>query len=271
MFYVKATDGVKIAVYDYNACGKETVFLVHGWPLSHEMYEYQIELLVSRGYRVVALDLRGFGASDTPACGYSYHQMAADIYRVVRALHLTRFILVGFSMGGAIVLRYMRNYRGYGVRKLVLLAAAAPSWTQRPDFPYGLTREYVDQLIQLASTDRPQLAYQFSHEQLFANPQSESAKDWFEEIALSASGIGTIQAAISLRDEDGRKDLEAVCVPTVIIHGAKDVVVSNELADAQHRGIRNSHLFTLENSGHGIVYDELEEFNQIFMMAIEDC
>ena len=126
MFYVNSTDGVKIAVYDYNCGGTETVLLVHGWPLSHKIYEYQIPILVRMGYRVVALDLRGFGMSDVPGCGYSYDQMAADIHQVVKRLRLWSFTLVGFSMGGAISLRYMRLFRGYGVKKLILLAAAAP-------------------------------------------------------------------------------------------------------------------------------------------------
>ena len=106
-------------------------------------------------------------------------------------------------MGGAIALRYMRLFNGFGVEQLVLLAAAAPSWTKRADFPYGLSRAYVDALIDQAATDRPQLARSFSHEQLFACPQSEAVKDWFEQIALSASGIATVQCAIALRDEDG--------------------------------------------------------------------
>ena len=149
MFFIKSTDGVKIAVYDYNPQGKQTVFLVHGWPLSHKIYEYQTELLTECGYRVVAIDLRGFGLSDTPAGGYSYDQMAEDIYQVACALRLYCFTLVGFSMGGAIVLRYMHRYCGYGVCKLILLAAAAPRWTQCPGFPYGQSREYVDELLQL--------------------------------------------------------------------------------------------------------------------------
>lgn len=268
MFHIPSSDGVKIAVYDYNPRARETVFLIHGWPLSHKMYEYQIELLTQHGYRAVAIDLRGFGNSDAPAFGYSYDQMAADVRAVVTALRLSRFTLTGFSMGGAIALRYMHNYRGAGVKKLILLAAAAPSWTQRPDYPYGLTRDAVDSLIQLARTDRPQLAYQFSHQQLFASPQSEAAINWFEDIALSASGVGTIQAAISLRDEDGRDDLAYVKVPTAILHGAKDVVVSDDLVNYQHEHIPGSELYTLENSGHGITYDELDRFNELFLSVL---
>lgn len=268
---IEATDGTRLAVYDYNPCGQETVVLVHGWPLSHKMYEYQVERLLKCGYRVVAMDLRGFGASDTPACVYSFRQMATDLHSIVTCLGLNCFILVGFSMGGAVALRYMRLFRGRGVKKLILLAAAAPSWTQRPDYPYGMTREAVNALIHQASTDRAQLAHDFSHHQLFASPQSESAKNWFEDIALSASGVGTIRAAISLRDEDGRADLACVHVPTILFHGDKDVVVSRDLVRLQHQGIRGSRLITLENSGHGIVYDELERFNCLFLQAIQGC
>lgn len=269
MFYVNSTDGVKIAVYDYNCGGTKTVLLIHGWPLSHKIYEYQIPLLVREGFRVVALDLRGFGMSDAPGCRYCYDQMAADIYQVVRRLGLCRFTLVGFSMGGAIVLRYMRLFRGYGVKKLILLSAAAPCWTKRPGFPYGLTKEYVDGLICQIETDRAQFAEDFSV-QLFARPHSCYIKAWFRDIALSASAIGTIGTAISLRDEDGREDLQYVNVPTVIIHGAKDEVVSNELAELQHEGICGSKLYTLEDSGHGIMYDELECFNCLLLDALEE-
>lgn len=268
MFFISSTDRVKLAVYDYNTCGSKTVFLVHGWPLSHKIYEYQIRCMTDQGYRVVAIDLRGFGNSDAPSTGYCYNQMADDIHCVISALNLSNLTLVGFSMGGAIVLRYMNRYCGYGVTKLLLLSAAAPSWIQRPEFPYGLPRNTVEALIDQASTDRPQLAYDFSHNQLFASPQSEAAKNWFEDIALSASGIGTVKSAYALRDEDGRRDLMAVHVPTIIIHGKKDQVVTNDLVYIQQEQIKGSTLYQLENSGHGIMYDELSCFNQIFLNSI---
>ncbi len=126
MYYITSNDGTKIAVYDYNPQATQTIFLIHGWPLSHQIFEYQINLLTDCGYRVVAVDLRGFGKSDTPVCGYSYNQMSDDIYQIVRQLRLENFILTGFSMGGAITLRYMNSYRGFGVCKLILLSAAAP-------------------------------------------------------------------------------------------------------------------------------------------------
>lgn len=267
MFYIQATDGVKIAVYDYNSCGKRTVFLIHGWPLSHKIYEYQIPRLIDCGYRVVAIDLRGFGASDAPGCNYGYDQMASDIYCVVKRLNLCSFTLVGFSMGGAIALRYMRLFGGCGVKKLILLSAAAPSWTMRPGFPYGFTKAYVNGLIEGIRTDRAKFSETFSS-QLFARTQSKEIKAWFAQIAMSASAVGTIGTAYALRDEDGRRDLACVKVPTVIIHGEKDEVVSNELAEYQYNSICTSSFYNLDNSGHGIMYDELETFNRIFLNNI---
>ena len=267
MYYITSNDGTKIAVYDYNPQAKQIIFLIHGWPLSHQIFEYQINLLTDCGYRVVAVDIRGFGKSDTPVCGYSYNQMSDDVYQIVRQLRLKKFVLTGFSMGGAIALRYMNRYKGFGVCKLILLSAAAPCFTKRPGFPYGKTVQEVDELINLAQTDRPELCLNFSR-QLFANPHPEAVVDWFRGIALSASGIGTIKCGIALRDEDGRKDFEYVHVPTYIIHGDKDVIVSDELAEIQHKSICGSKLITLSDSGHGIVYDQLEKFNSVFMHSI---
>ena len=269
MYYITSNDGTKIAVYDYLPQGKQTIFLIHGWPLSHKIFEYQINLLTDWGYRVVAVDLRGFGKSDTPADGYSYDQMSADIFQIVRKLSLKNFVLVGFSMGGSIALRYMNRYNGMGVCRLILLSAAAPCFTRRPGFPYGKTVQEVDDLISLAETDRPQLCQNFS-QQLFACPHSDAVIDWFRDIALSASGLGTINCAISLRDEDGRDDLRCVHVPTYIIHGNKDIIVSNELAEIQHKNICGSKLISLPDSGHGIMYDQLEKFNSVFMHSITD-
>ena len=270
MNFITSNDGTKIAVYDFNPQGKQTVLLIHGWPLSHQIFEYQINLLTDCGYRVVAVDLRGFGRSDTPVCGYSYDWMSTDIFQVVQHLCLKNFIMVGFSMGGAIALRYMNCYNGFGVCKLILLSAAAPCFAQHPGCPCGKTLQEVNDLISLAETDRPQLCLNFS-KQLFAQQHSNAVVDWFMNIALSASGIGTIKSAVALRDEDSRKDFSCVHVPTYIIHGDKDLIVSGELAELQHKNIPGSKLITLPDSGHGIIYDQLEKFNKIFMECITDC
>lgn len=153
MFYV-CSRGVKIAVYDPNPHGREPVLLLHGWPMTHDLFEYQTDLLIQSGYRPVLVDLRGFGKSDVPAVGYTYNDMAEDLHNVIQTLHLCGIILVGYGMGGGVALRYIRRHPGGGVKKLVLLAAGAPCWTERPGFPYGLPRQSATELIRLAMADR---------------------------------------------------------------------------------------------------------------------
>ena len=269
MYFVKTTDEVNLAVYDLNPKGKRTILLIHGWPLSHLIFEYQLEMLLSENWRVVTVDLRGFGNSDVPAGGYSYDQLAEDIYRVVCALRLDHFVLAGFSMGGAVALRYMNRFQGYGVRRLILLSAASPCFVRSCECPFGLDREDVNEMIEEAASDRPSFVRNFSHNQLFACCHSDAALDWFEKIALSASGIATVQCGLTLRDEDGREDLECVRVPTAIIHGGRDQVVPVEMARYQQEHIRSASLCILENSGHGIFYDEPDCFNDVFLQALE--
>ena len=269
MFYICGKYGAKLAVYDPNPRGRQTVLMVHGWPLAARMYEYQERLLLERGFRVVTFDLPGFGNSSASAHGYCYNCLADDLYAVVRALRLRRFTLVGFSMGGAIVLRYMRRHQGYGVKKLALLAAAAPRFTRTEDFPYGMSREEVNGLIRQAETDRAQLSYDFSRKLLYS-PHSEAIKDWFMDISEQANQFATVKTAISLRDEDGRKDLASVRVPTAIFHGTEDQVVPFDLGEYQHLHIPCSQLIPFSQSGHAVFYDELERFNRRFLRFVTE-
>lgn len=268
MFYITTNQGVRIACYDLNPTCKECVVMIHGWPLSEKIFEYQKGMLASRGYRVVTIDLRGFGNSDTPARGYCYDDFASDIFAVIRKMGLRSFTLVGFSMGGAISCRYMSRFNGFGVKKLCLLGAALPRYTQTEDFPYGVTKESVDELINQARIDRAQLCEDFSGRLLY-NPHTMAIKDWFKSIALSASGIGTIGAGYALRDEDCRNDMSAIRVPTGIFHGVQDEIVPYELGELQCQCIEGSRLFTFECSGHAVFYDELELFNNTFLAFLE--
>ena len=263
MFYV-CSHGVKIAVYDPNPHGRETVLLVHGWPMTHDLFEYQTNMLIQAGYRPVLLDLRGFGKSDAPALGYTYTDMAADLYSVIQTLHLCGITLVGYGMGGGVALRYIRRYHGCGVKKLILLAAGSPCWTERSGFPYGMPRQTATDLIRLAMADRPQFAEVFT-ELLFAKEHSDAALHWFRDVVLSASSTATIQSGYTYRDEDGREDLAYVQVPTAIFQGGRDPLVSDALTDYQRRGIPGACLYMFPESGHGLVYDEREDFNRCFL------
>lgn len=261
MFYIPSSDNANIAVYELNPRGNKTIVLVHGWPLSHKMFEYQLPDLIQAGYRVISIDLRGFGASDVTSNGYDYNQFATDLYYAIYALNLKNFDLLGFSMGGAIVTRYMQLYRGYGVRKLCLCDAAVPSYCKSMNNPYGQTIEATNQLIELGYKDRPALNEYFGGIFFYKQP-SKPFKDWMQNLNNSASGLGEMNSLIALRDESTFEHLKYIDVPTGIFHGKEDKICPFPMAEIMHKQIQNSILFPFERSGHGTFYDDKENFNR---------
>jgi len=268
-YYIKVEPDVKIYVEDVNPSGKKTILFIHGWPLSHKAYEYQFNELPKMGYRCIGIDTRGFGESDKPWSGYSYNRLSDDVRGVVQALRLQDFTLCGHSMGGATAIRYMARHNGYGVSKLALFGAAAPSLTERTDFPYGLPKEDVTKLIQGTYNDRPKMLRDFGDVFLFQYA-TEPLKDWFFQLGLPASGWATAACATTFRDENLFDDLEKINVPTLIIHGIHDKVCLFSLAEAMKRGIKNAKLVPFEYSGHGTFYEERDKFNKELTEFIEE-
>ena len=236
--------------------------LIPGWPLSDEMYEYQYNDLINKNFRVIGITLRGFGKSDKPYGSYNYDVHALDIKKVLDKLDIKDAVLVGFSMGGAIAIRYVSVYKSAHVSKLALFGAAAPIWTQRKDFPYNLPQSAVDDLIALNYQDRPKLLSNFA--KIFSATETslnEGIGSWLNGINLSASSYATAQCLIALRDTDLRSDLAKITIPTLIMHGQKDKICSFDLAEQMRAGITNSHLVIFEKSGHSLFLEETHKFN----------
>ena len=258
--FITVEKNVKLHVTDLGE-GKPVV-LIHGWPLSDAMYEYQYQFLVEKGYRVIGITLRGFGKSDKPYGAYNYDVYANDINTVLEKLNIQDATLGGFSMGGAISIHYVSKYKSNRVSKLVLFGAAAPSWTQRKDYSYGFTTAAVDDLIALSKVNRPQLLENFG--KIFGateNSLSAGFGNWLGSINLEASPYATTQSLIALRDTDLRPALAGINIPTAIFHGTKDVICEYALAEQMQKGIKNSYIVKFENSGHGLFLEELEKFN----------
>ncbi|HHV32502.1 alpha/beta fold hydrolase [Caproiciproducens sp. LBM24188] len=264
MYYVKTDYGVRIAVYDLNAKGRKTVFFLHGWPLNHEMFEYQFNVLPKLGYRCISMDLRGFGNSDAPWDGYDYNRLSDDVYEVIRTLNVPQLTLVGFSMGGAVAIRYMARHRGYRVKKLALVSAAAPSFVRTDDFPYGLTKESVDVLLSQLAHNRPQAVEDFSR-MFFASKITDSFFRWFTALSRSAAGHSTIHTLEALRDTDLHADLRQIRTQTGIFYGALDKICPYPIPLELSKGILGSTLFRFDQSGHGVFYDEMDKFNEMFL------
>lgn len=267
-YYVKVKDNVNIYVEDLNPECKKTILILHGWPGNHNLFEYQFNKLPELGYRCIGIDTRGFGKSDKPFFGYDYDTLSDDVRGVVEALGLSDFTLVGHSTGGAIAVRYMGRHKGYGVTRLVLISAAAPSLIKRPNFPYGLDKEIVLQIIEGTYNDRPQMLRSFG-DMFFFQHTSQAFSNWFFQLGLQAAGWATAAIAKTWINEVLFADVEAIHVPTLIIHGIHDKVVPFQLGEVQHKMIRNSMLVPFKFSGHGSFYDQKEEFNDLLVKFIE--
>lgn len=268
-YYITVEPGVNVYVEDLNPSGDKTLFLIHGWPGNHNLFEYQLNQFPKLGYRCVAMDCRGFGLSDKPWGGYGYDRLADDVRIVVEALRLKNITLGGHSTGGAICIRYMARHSGYGVAKLALFAAAAPSLIQRPNFPYGLQRQAVLDIIQGTYTDRPKMLRNFGNT-IFYRRVSAPFSDWIFQLGLQAASWSTAAIANSWLNEELFDDMAKIDVPTLILHGLNDQVCLYPLAVAQHKGIRNSKLVPFNQCGHFLFYDQLEQFNKELVAFTRD-
>jgi non-heme chloroperoxidase len=258
-YFVTVEPGVKIYVEDVNPGGNKTILFIHGWPLNHKQFEYQFDVLPAMGYRCIGIDWRGFGNSDKPVSGYNYDRLADDVRTIVGALQLENFTLVGHSTGGAIAIRYMARYNGYGVCKLVLIDAAAPT---------GFTTETANKLITETYNDRPKMM-QGVTDIFFFQYITGPFSDWFFQLGLQAAGWSTAAILVSLRDEKMAPDLHKIFVPTLIIHGIHDKVIPFSQAKELNKKIRNSQLVPFQYSGHGPFWEERDKFNQILTEFIE--
>ncbi|MCX6257325.1 MAG: alpha/beta hydrolase [Bacteroidia bacterium] len=258
--YIEVEPNVRLHITD--AGEGRPVVLIPGWPLSDEMYEYQYNDLINKNFRVIGITLRGFGKSDKPYGAYDYDVHASDIKKILSKLEIKDAVLGGFSMGGAIAIRFASEDNGTHVSKLALFGAAAPIWTQRSDFQYNLPKSAVDDLISLNYKDRPKLLSNFG--KIFsatATALNEGIGNWLYGINLSASSYATAQCLIALRDTDLRKDLKKIKIPTLIMHGKKDKICSFDLAEQMKAGISDSYIIAFEHSGHSLFLEETEKFN----------
>lgn len=251
-YFVTVEPGVKLYVEDINPGGSKTIVFIHGWPLSHKQFEYQFDVLPAMGYRCIGIDWRGFGNSDKPISGYTFNRLADDIRTVVDTLQLNNFTLAGHSTGGAIAIRYMARHNGYGVSKLVLIDAAAPT---------GFSTETANKFLKETLNDRPKMMQEVI-DSFFFQYITRPFSDWFFQMGLQAAGWSTAAVIVLLRDEQLHEDLPKIVAPTLIIHGIHDKVIPFAQAQELNQKIRNSQLVPFQYSGHGSFWEERDKFNR---------
>ncbi len=247
------------------------VVLIHGWPLSGRSWEAQVPALVAAGYRVIAIDRRGFGASSQPYNGYDYDTFAADVNTLIESLDLTDAALVGFSMGGGEVVRYLSTYGTSRVSRAVLAAAVPPFLYKSDDNPEGgLDDATIAAFEGWVTSDRLAFLTGFV-ENFFAAGEksdlvSQPQKDYARDIAAFASPKATLDCIAAFGRTDFRADMSKVTVPTLVIHGDSDGIVPFEISGKRSAELLPAAtLHVIEGGPHGINASHAEEFNRVLI------
>jgi non-heme chloroperoxidase len=253
--------------YEDRGAGKPVV-LIHGWPLSGRSWEKQVPALIDAGYRVIVYDRRGFGWSSQPWSGYDYDTLAADLHTLIEHLDLQQATLVGFSMGGGEVARYIGTYGTARISKAVFAAAVPPYLYKSSDNPDGgIDDATIAQFQEGVKTDRLAFLEAFTKNFFAAGDRtdliSEPQRIYNRDIAAFASPKGTLDCITSFGRTDFRGDLAKIQVPTLIIHGDSDAIVPFEISGKRsHESISSSELALIKGGPHGLNATHAEEFNK---------
>ncbi len=262
--FIETAPNVNLYVKDYG--NGDPVILIHGWPLSNEMWEYQIENLVANNYRVITYDRRGFGKSSQPWNGYDYDTLTDDLKAIIDQLELTNITLVGFSMGGGEVVRYFSRHAGQNVSKVVLVSSIIPYLAQSDDNPDGGTKE-KNEATQLAiKEDRIAFLDDFGKSFFgvsFINTViSKPLLQYYSMLASFASPHATTECAKTFSNTDFRKEALSVNVPTLIIHGNADKIVPIEISSEKAAQLIADNKFIIyDDAPHGLFYTDKDKLN----------
>lgn len=228
MAMIETRDGAWLYVKDWGI--GNPVILIHGWPLSSDSWDPVADALANAGHRVIAYDRRGFGRSEQSWGGYDYDGFADDLADVMEKTGATENVtLVGFSMGGGEVARYMSRHQGKDVVRAALIASVVPYMLQTDDNPEGVPQSAFDQMTQGMLDDRPAFMKTFLNDFFgvgwLTKPVSSAVLDWAWGLTMQAGLRPTLKAAEAFASTDFRPDLPSFKVPTLIIHGTADKTV----------------------------------------------
>src|SRR6202047_850926 len=251
--------------YEDHGSGQPVV-LIHGYPLSGASWEKQVPVLLGAGYRVITYDRRGFGKSSQPTAGYNYDTFAEDLHQLITQLKLRDFTLVGFSMGGGEVARYIGKYGSKGVSKAVILSGVPPFLLKTADNPEGVDRSVFDGIEKAVKADRYAFFTEFfknfyNTDVLLNKLVSEQAVQASWNVAAFSSATATL-ACVPTWYEDFRKDVNKIDVSTLVIHGDADRILPiNASGLRTAKLIKGARLVVVKDGPHCVTWTHAEEVN----------
>jgi non-heme chloroperoxidase len=264
MNFFKAKDNTQIFYRDIGE--GSPVILIHGWPLNADMWEYQSLELLRKGFRVISYDRRGFGRSDQTVSGYDYNTFADDLNSLVEALKLKNFSLVGFSMGGGEIARYLSRHGAERVASAVLISAVTPYMLKDASNPDGVDASVFSEMTAAIEEDRPHFLTGFTKsfygESFISRQVTQETKDWTFSMAMHASLKATIDCVSAFSQTDFRRDLPAFTMPTLIIHGESDQTVPIKVAgEASAKLLPNAQFLPYDEAPHGLFITQKRQLN----------
>ena len=267
-FIISSREGNRpLRIYYEDLGNGPAILFITGWPLSHQMWEYQVTPLREKGYRCITYDRRGFGQSDNALNDYSYEALANDLNALIEALDISEITLVGFSMGGGEVIKYLTQFGKSRISKIILVSSIIPYMLKTADNPNGVPSEIFEKFDEKIRADRPEFLNDFG-KTFFSissskNPVSEGILQWVNQLALNASAKATLECMKSFSNTDFRTELSLIDVPTLIIHGDLDLTVPIEATSMQAaQMIPNAKLKVYEGAPHGLFITDMNKLNR---------
>lgn len=259
--------------YEDHGSGRP-VLLIHGWPLSGASWERQVAALLAAGHRVITYDRRGFGRSSQPTAGYDYDTMASDTYKLIEALDLKGVTLVGFSMGGGEVARYLGKYAEPGrVTKAVFMSSIAPALRHSADNPEGVDPKVFEGIKQGIEADR--FAFLATFFKNFYNKKVVGGTDISDDAIHASFNIGSASSYYAFLNcvdawlEDFRADIATIKIPTLVIHGDADQILPIDATGKRAAAlIPGAEYHVVAGGPHGLNWTHATEVNKVLLAFI---
>ena len=257
-------NGTNIDLYYEDLGAGKPVVLIHGYPLNGASWEKQTAALLAAGQRVITYDRRGFGKSSQPSTGYDYDTFAQDLHKLVTKLELKDVALVGFSMGGGEVARYIGKFGSVGVRKAGILSGVPPYLLKTADNPEGVDLSVFTGIEAAVTSDRYAFLSDFfknfyNADVLLGSRISEHALHASWNVAMSASAIASI-ACVKTWYSDFRSDVAKIDVPTLVMQGDADRILP--IATTGHRTaklVKGAKYVVVKDAPHGMLWTHADE------------